>query len=378
LKRIVICADGTWNQRDQVDPQTKKRRPTNVTKTARAVLPQAADGVHQVVYYHDGVGTRGPLDSLRGGAYGRGIEDNICNLYRFIVYNWLPGDELFFFGFSRGAYTVRSLAGFIKHIGLIEKDDDYYIPELFDLYRRSLGPDSAPWQHLTAPRPGKDGKPGRPRIQGTRPCPPIRFIGVWDTVGALRERDRFHRVGLFDEIQAAAHAVAIDERRRPFLPTLYVKPAQWRGTLNQAWFPGVHSDVGGSYSNDGLANSALHWVLGHAREAGLQLDDRYLSFFKRNEGAVMHDSLGWMYKLMRPLWRPIGQAEGADEMLHHSAMTRRALGREGKLDAANNLGSARYEPPNLEAYLAHAGAVPSVVPEARDDAAPHVRRHERG
>ena len=125
MKRIVICADGTWNLRDQVDEKTGKRRPTNVTKVARAVQPCDERGVHQVVFYHDGVGTRGRLDKLTGGAFGHGMEDNIRNLYRSIVYNFTAGDELYLFGFSRGAFTVRSLAGFLSKVGLIEKDDDY-------------------------------------------------------------------------------------------------------------------------------------------------------------------------------------------------------------------------------------------------------------
>ena len=130
MKRIIICADGTWNVRDQENEITRTRRPTNVTKVARAVLPRDAHGIDQVVYYHDGVGTGGKLDELSGGAFGQGIDDNIRNLYRFIAYNWAPGDELFFFGFSRGAFTVRTLAGFMDFIGLAEKDDDYYVPEM--------------------------------------------------------------------------------------------------------------------------------------------------------------------------------------------------------------------------------------------------------
>lgn len=108
MKRIVICADGTWNLRDQIDDETGKRRPTNVTKVARAVRSRDRHGVDQVVFYHDGVGTRGPLDKLTGGAFGDGMEENVRNLYRSIVYNFEDGDELFFFGFSRGAFTVRT------------------------------------------------------------------------------------------------------------------------------------------------------------------------------------------------------------------------------------------------------------------------------
>ncbi len=131
--------------RDQVDKVTKKRRPTNVTKVARAIRPRASNGIDQAVYYHDGVGTAGGLDRFTGGAFGEGIEANIRELYRFMVYNYEPGDELYFFGFSRGAFTVRTLAGFMNQVGLIQKDDDYYVPELYDCYEGSKGPGSPEW-----------------------------------------------------------------------------------------------------------------------------------------------------------------------------------------------------------------------------------------
>ena len=142
MKRIIICADGTWNIRDQIDKKSGNRHPTNVTKIARAIRPQASDGTPQIVFYQDGLGTNGPLDSVTGGAFGKGMEENIRNLYRFIVYNYEPGDELYLFGFSRGSFTVRSLAGFMSKIGLIEKDDDYYVPEMYTCYEKSKGPGS--------------------------------------------------------------------------------------------------------------------------------------------------------------------------------------------------------------------------------------------
>ena len=145
MKRLILCADGTWNIRDQIDKATGKRHPTNVTKVARAVLPRDANGVDQVVYYHEGVGTSSGLDRFTGGAFGDGIEANIRELYRFIVYNFEPQDELYFFGFSRGAFTVRTLAGFMNFVGLVEKDGDYFVPDLYDCYENSQGPGTAEW-----------------------------------------------------------------------------------------------------------------------------------------------------------------------------------------------------------------------------------------
>ena len=140
MKRIVLCADGTWNVRDQVDKASNTRRPTNVTKVARAVRPRASNGTDQAVFYHEGVGTAGGLDRYTGGAFGEGIEANIRELYRFLVYNYEPGDELYFFGFRRGAFTVRTLAGLMNKVGLVQKDDDYYVPELYACYEGSKGP----------------------------------------------------------------------------------------------------------------------------------------------------------------------------------------------------------------------------------------------
>jgi len=324
MKRIVICADGTWNLRDQVDEQSGKRRPTNVTKTARAILPRAKNGVDQVVFYHDGLGTRGPMDKITGGAFGSGIEDNIRNLYRSIVYNYEQGDELFFFGFSRGAFTVRTLAGFMNLVGLVEKDDDYYVPEIYRCYEKNKRPGSVEWQHAFQ------------KVSDTRPCPEIKFVGVWDTVGALGapgiigkvagalngNKYAYHDVGLNDHIANAYHALAIDEQRKPFSPTFYERPSGWSGTLEQAWFPGVHSNVGGGYTPDGLANEALYWIVTKAQTAGLEVDWEYLGHFEPHHESVLHDSMTLKYRLFGPGMRNIGSHAQHGECVHEAAIDR--------------------------------------------------------
>jgi uncharacterized protein (DUF2235 family) len=140
MKRIIVCADGTWNERDQMDDQTHLRHATNVTKVARAVRARDRNGIDQIVYYHDGVGTHPGLDKFTGGAFGQGIEGNIRDLYRFLVYNYDDGDEIFLFGFSRGAFTVRTLAGFISAFGMLQKSDDFYVPDLYAEYKRGEAP----------------------------------------------------------------------------------------------------------------------------------------------------------------------------------------------------------------------------------------------
>src|SRR5450759_4111445 len=231
MKRIVLCADGTWNVRDHLDKKTGKRRPTNVTKVARAVLPTARNGTTQVVIYREGIGTSGGMDKFTGGAFGDGIERNIRDLYRSLAYNYSPGDEIFLFGFSRGAFTVRSLVGFMHLVGLVTKDDDYWVPDLYTLYESGSRPGSPEWEKISQ------------RLEdGRKPCPSIQFVGVWDTVGALgppgllghlfnRKKYEYHDVSLTPTISHAYQALAIDERRKPFEPSVWDRPANWAGEL---------------------------------------------------------------------------------------------------------------------------------------------------
>jgi uncharacterized protein (DUF2235 family) len=345
MKRLVICADGTWNLRDQVDEVTGKRRPTNVTKIARAIKPLASDEVHQVVFYHDGIGTRGGADKYKGGGMGDGIDDVIRNLYRNILYNYVEGDELYFFGFSRGAYTVRTLAGFMNRVGLVEKDDDYYVLDLYGCYADRCPDTSERW--IKAHR----------NIKDKRACPPIKMIGVWDTVGALgvpggigrlldNGKHEYHDVMLNDSIENAYHALAIDEMREPFKPTLWQKPPGWSGKLEQAWFPGVHSNVGGSYTPDGLANEALHWIVEKAEGLNLEMDSKYLEFFSPCFNSTLHDSFGFGYRIIgNEHHRPIGELSSDGEILHQATIDRR-----------NHFPD--YRPPMLERYLAERGMSP--------------------
>jgi uncharacterized protein (DUF2235 family) len=347
MKRIVICADGTWNVRDQMDKETGKRRPSNVTKIARAVRARAPDGVDQVVFYHDGICTEGgTLDKLTDGAFGHGMEENIRTLYRFILYNHEPGDELYFFGFSRGAFTVRSLAGFMNLVGLIEKDDDYYVPEIYKCYEKGKGPGTPEWQKAFR------------KVKTVQPCPPIRLIGVWDTVGALgapkflghminADKYAYHKVGLFPSIQNACHALAIDERRRPFEPDIWERPAGWNGKLEQAWFCGVHTNVGGGYTMDGLANEALHWIVEKAEREGLVFDSAYLAHFEPHFTSILRDSMSVTYRL-RARDRVIGAHRAHGECIHQSVVSRRSHA------------ASKYDPAHLRDALGGASPLPVV------------------
>lgn len=347
MKRIVICADGTWNVRDQVNKDAGRPQPTNVTKVARGTLARTADGTDQIAFYHEGVGTDRGIDRLTGGAFGHGIEDNIRALYRHVVYNYLAGDEIYLFGFSRGAFTVRSLAGFMQKVGLLQKDDDYYVPEIYDCYEKNHQPGSPEWRHAFR------------NIKDTQPCPPIRFIGVWDTVGALgapgflgkvinRDKYKYHDVQLTSQIENAYQALAIDERRKPFAPNLWTRPKGWTGQLEQAWFAGVHSNIGGGYSPDGLANEALHWLIEKAEALGLAFDQAYLEHFKPCFNSTLNESTKGIYQVLGTHVRPLGSHAADGEAIHQSALDRAGLA------------ACDYQADNLAACVALAGKLPTV------------------
>lgn len=346
MKRLILCADGTWNEAERKDERTGRPQPTNVLKVARAILPRTKSNVDQVVYYHEGVGTEGGLDTFTGGAFGSGMAGNVRALYRFLVNNYVPGDEIYFFGFSRGAFTVRTLAGFMKKVGLLQKDDEYYTPEIFGLYEKNTPVESPEWKHAFR------------NIKDTRPCPPIRMIGVWDTVGALgapgalgqlfnRDKYKFHDIELNPSIENACHALAIDEQRKPFAPSLWKRPAGWSGQLQQVWFCGVHSNVGGSYSPDGLANEALHWIVEKAEQLGLEFDTGFLAHYLPCFNSVLNDSMTMMYRVMGPHVRQIGAHLDAGEAVHQSV-----------IDRMNHKPCA-YAPANLRPALA-TGKLPVV------------------
>jgi|SRR5882672_1798765 len=340
MKRIVICADGTWNEPEQTDDVTGRRRPTNVLKVARAVLPQAEDGTQQVVLYLPGIGGESEgLDKLTDGAFGRGMELNVRTLYRFLVFNYQEGDQVYLFGFSRGAFTVRTLAGFMNLVGLLEKSDEFFTPEVYGLYETGKRPGSTEWEEAFQ------------KVRNRRVCPPILFVGVWDTVGSLGApgllgqlvhpgKYKYHDTALNDHISHAYHALAVDERRGPFAPTLFARPPKWQGTLEQAWFPGFHCNVGGSLDPDGVANEALHWIVQKAQGWRLEFNETYLGYYTPCFNSELRDSMSSKYRLLRKHVRLIGANGANGEFLHQSVLDRMK-------DA-----SSRYAPVNLPASVA--------------------------
>jgi uncharacterized protein (DUF2235 family) len=338
-KRIVICCDGTWSVPDQ-RCDGGQPCPTNVTKTAMSVLPQGHDGVTQAVYYGRGIGT-GRWDHLVGGAFGVGISEHLLDAYAFLIDEYVPGDELFLFGFSRGAYTARSLAGLVRNCGIVKREFRDRVPEAYALYRRR---DDA-------------SKPAAVESQLFRktytheadaPATRVRFIGVWDTVGALGIpigalgwisrrvlHLQFHDVNLSSYVDNAFQALAIDERRRAFRPAVWTQqPHAKSQRLEQVWFAGVHSNVGGGNADPGLSDLAFLWMRDRATECGLEFDLNAVTTRADFLGPISESWRG-IYRVALPRRREIAAtgAPVAYEYAHWSPLRRRE--------------ESAYDPPNL-------------------------------
>lgn len=361
MKRIAICCDGTWNSADHKDDKGRLAV-TNVRKIFE--LMGEPSGV-QISRYYSGVGSKAG-ERARGGALGWGLSATISEAYQQCVRDFEPGDELFLFGFSRGAYTARSLAGFIRNSGLLKREHltDGRVDAAYELYR-DRGADSHP----------NSARAKEFRAQWSNETR-IKFIGVWDTVGSLgipkigmglvnlafRDRWSFHDVDLSTSVDLAYHAVAIDECRGPFTPTLWQQqPGAVGQIMEQVWFPGVHSDVGGGYFESALSDVPLLWMIDRAAACGLVFDqDLIKSRVKPDLSAPAHDSAGLFYKTMSALahvlpWqngriapREIGGKHGTNESVASTAVRRRGFG------------NPKYPPANLERFLARGGKVTEV------------------
>jgi uncharacterized protein (DUF2235 family) len=274
-RQVVVCCDGTWNEPDEL--RDGVAAPTNVAKLALGI---AIDADRQLLFYEPGVGTS-PDERVLGGAFGYGLSRNIRNCYRFLAENYQPKDRLFLFGFSRGAYTARSLAGLIRNCGILKGENIDQVDEAFAFYRDRTShthPSSLASQIF--------------RRMYSHPDDDIHFIGVWDTVGALgipselpgwgalakhfsgwEELWGFHDTELSSHVHFAYHALAIDEKREPFKPTLWTQSYPAAGqTVQQVWFAGVHTDTGGGSRHAALSDIALLWMVQRAQECGLMIE----------------------------------------------------------------------------------------------------------
>ncbi len=268
VRNLIIGCDGTWNDTDE-------SAVTNVVKLLDACLAK-----NQVTQYEEGVGTA-HWEALPGGIYGKGIDQQILGGYRFLRRRFADTDfaidenKVFIFGFSRGSYAARRLAGLIAKCGIPKKATDVQIA--WDLY---LNGDDASIQAL--------------KNSGRLIDISIEMLGVWDTVKTTTDT-AFNDNKLPKCVVAGYHAIAIDEKRN-FFPIL-----KWNKNtrVTQTWFCGVHSDVGGGYKETGLSDIALEWMITHAYSHGLRVKSSAMKKLRKDPVGMMHDSC-------QGIWKPFG------------------------------------------------------------------------
>jgi Uncharacterized alpha/beta hydrolase domain (DUF2235) len=393
-KRIVLCLDGTWNSpfdEQERDDGSKVLRPSNVLKLARAVIPRPADSCEQLTYYDIGVGSLAKYpglsnrllhraDKMLGGGFAAGFEGNVEDALSFLALNYAPGDEVYIFGFSRGAATARAVTRFLDWSGGVPvKGDAYYLPRLFRRYVISRGEPSALQAEIA--EINAKGK----RLGELVPVT-VSYLGVWDTVAALgslahmmlanrhNSKRSFH-IGSSPVrcVRSARHAIAVDESRLDFPPEIWTGPSDEGQTIEQKWFAGVHSNIGGGYVLDGLANIALHWIIEGA--ANLKLDDTFLAPFKRMFDGTQFESRTMKYRILETMRmrrnKGVRQVTGwpaaANLELHHTVIDRmrkdavpyRTGDKSSEVQRPyrpDNVIRYLAEQPDLDVYLARIGS----------------------
>ncbi|SMR71013.1 Uncharacterized protein, PA2063/DUF2235 family [Aliiroseovarius halocynthiae] len=376
MKRIAIFCDGTWNRSDA-------QIPTHVLRIAQAVRPTARDGVTQVVHYLPGVGSgQGVtklsrfLDRVLGGALGWGLDDRILEAYRALLFTYEPGDQIYIFGFSRGAYTARSLAGMIRTAGILPSNRTDLIPEAMRMYRTRDGRRSHPDSDTTmaarlamSPKIATSPKDAAWRKDQGIDCHllDITYVGVWDTVGALgvpaflgplarfvNARYAFHDADLSRSVGAARHAVAIDERRKHFPPALWTNLDTLNGETTdsnsryqQLWFAGNHGIVGGSGAAPELSAFPTAWIVAGAQERDLEFDPFRLQPLLMSAD-VNADDCG---AALQPSWRNLWGALLCDRDLLRDPDSHEIPARQISGAAKERVRQTSYRPRTLDPVI---------------------------
>ena len=275
-KLLALFLDGTWNSVDSN---------TNVWRMRALAAAKSKDGKPQLVYYEVGV------NGFLGGVFGQGLDDNIRLAYDWLIENYNDGDEIFIFGFSRGAFTARSLAGLIAIDGILKAGSPIGVTELFDRYKK--GNEESIWTLKEMEAYGDTSKLTEQEkwlLKYSQPAN-VKVIGVWDTVGSVglaagdipgisRSQFDYLQTGLRIHILNGYHALAIDEHRNDFAPTLWdvrhpkdpnavIAQPRPLSSVEQRWFVGAHANVGGGYQTDLLAQAPLRWMMKKAESQGL-------------------------------------------------------------------------------------------------------------
>lgn len=421
MKKLIVCCDGTWqNSESGLFAGTAfswlyrgtPQQPTNVTRIARALQPVDADQRSQIIFYQQGIGSEGNLlQRLLGGAIGAGLSVNIREAYTFIAANWMPGDEIYLLGFSRGAFTARSVGGLISDLGLLTRDGLDHLVNIFadwesagrDHYTSLLAQHNAAFtlpanvdtadarSYLAAYRAELH------RLGWTRTVD-ITAVAVWDTVGALGipvnpilqrlglpyhlRWYRFYDVKLSSHMRHAFQALALDEHRSAYRPALWDMDSDNTTTqLRQTWFPGAHSDIGGGHDDADLANISLAWMMSQlspflafnptylatqraARRAYLERQHAPPGAYKWAAGRLQDSARKLAYLVLGKRWRTPGRYHALDrrtdrklpesplrntcERVHVSVRSRERTG------GVNHTGRVeKYAPRAMEGYKLH-------------------------
>lgn len=319
MKNLVVCLDGTGNQ-------LRARGNTNVVLLYQ--LLDLSDPSRQVAYYDPGVGTFSSggawtpagkrLSKLMGLAFGVGLRANLGEVYTWLMHHWEPGDRVFVFGFSRGAYTARALTGMLRTVGLarpgLENLVQYAVQAHTQRFSQKNRADYWGTVHNFAASFARE-------VDGTRTTVPVHYLGLWDTVkaaGLLRWQIHWPFTNTLPNVRRCRHAVSIDEKRRPYRPDP-VTAVSPDGALEQVWFAGVHSDVGGTFVDPPveappdkpggeaqkvqppkLSTISLKWVVEGAVEEGLLVNPtayrRACTVSTANAHAPVH-RMGWVWGL---------------------------------------------------------------------------------
>ncbi|KAK3296489.1 uncharacterized protein B0H64DRAFT_461760 [Chaetomium fimeti] len=304
-KRLVLCCDGTWMDSLGI----KGEPPSNVTRISRVFRRTCSDGTHQVINYFPGVGTANPIDRFMGGAFGMGLDQDIREVYNFICANYVDGDDIILIGFSRGAFTARSVADLIASIGLLTPEGLDHFPAIFDDYENmaNTGRDG---DYYVVPRlPEYDGSHGQAKIdweaarmrkykRGLRELKytrdtyhdgvteiKIKALAVWDTVGTLgippapvigvrgsADQWTFTNTQISNMVENAFQALALDEPRYAFRPSLWERLPGSATNLKQVWFPGNHGNVGGGWHDQQISDITLAWMCDQLSTLGLEFN----------------------------------------------------------------------------------------------------------
>ena len=340
MKRLIVCCDGTWNTPSQED--NGQIAPTNVYKIFRAIVDQDDNGIKQEKYYHTGVGTDGnKVSKILNGAFAGDLGNHIQSAYYWLGNNYTPGDEIYCFGFSRGAFTVRSLAGMMNRVGLLNLSKITGKPD--KEYKRK-------WRLIkkayTAYREGKSAQKHfrnkyDDKLFDSDEEVKIKFLGVWDTVGAAgipdeseflnflfddKSKWKFHDNKLGDNVETGRHAMALDEIRSSFTVCRWLNRTDGspgcHKDAKEVWFSGVHSDVGGGYAETQLSDIALDWMIKEAVDKGIGIREIDKQMHKDPKGEI-HNSYKGIFASLRSRPRNIPFIDiSSGECLHESVLER--------------------------------------------------------